>query len=767
MKQKTSAGRAYTLGIESRPFFQGDPFRYHIFIPLQGTYTYVGNTPEEDLTLEPYDVLIATSIQSDYLYSLDPSPLCLTFSLDGSLLGDDGPELRVGSHKVFSKQNRSRIVAIIAALAYQDFEHVEGQRQELLDEAVAFVHTILLEDENLVSWSQQNLEVARELYALLEREYRNDANLQDMLEGFHFSRTYASHKFRQVSGRSLLEVLRLKRIFAIGNSLHQYPAKELVTLGGFRNEKVMKEALRAVLGRSYKEIVALLRKQSLIQNPTETAIFQRFLTMRKYRDQAAYPEGWTSASDRDQHFEISLDADDGPFSNTWCQIADLRMARYTQWAPMERKIGEDLIRLGYKSMRIRIFLYDADTYLIDVGNGETMRMNRRQVEEIGRYFSLRLHMILCIDFFSKSILPRNEETLQLLLEKAREMISILAENDHNLDLHSMEFSVGELSRYSKNDEEKNFVLRFLEEVSVFYTPTPLSQERWGIHVDGVRKEDVAGAARFFERVVNRGLKVPTDIAVGIYGATPDREMDKLEGIIYTYSDVVCVAREVQKRLKRYGVHLHLAQVNLSYPVPEVPLYRRNPFFSTLCLQGYFQTMNLFESISFTSTSWEDRTRDLLPHSVEGFRHMSYFTFRALGRMRGRILLRKEGVLAVADGDDLHVMVYADMERSVACYEQSEPAHYQWQNVLTFLDRPGSYEVIHETVSPKYGNFYNFKRDLRYREFILGEEWEYIDSLTRPRMRIYRMEVEKDLVLPVDVHAFDVHIFHIKKEPYRP
>src|SRR5699024_6199746 len=126
---------------------------------------------------------------------------------------------------------------------------------------------------------------------------------------------------------------------------------------------------------------------------------------------------------------------------------------------------------------------------------------------------------------------------------------------------------------------------------------------------------------------------------------------------------------------------------------EVPLYRRNPLFSTLCLQGYLQTMNLFESISFTSTSWEDRTRDLLPHSAEGFRHMSYITLRALGRMRGRILLRKEGVFAVGDGDDLHVMVYADMERSVACYEQSEPAHCQWQSVLTFLDRPGSYEVI--------------------------------------------------------------------------
>lgn len=767
MKQKTSAGRAYTLSIESRPFLQGDPLRYSIFIPLQGTYTYVGNTPEEDVTLEPYDVLIGTSIQSAYLYSLDASPLCLMFSQDGALLGDDAHELRVGSHKVFSKQNRLRIMAMIAALAYQDFEHVEGQRQELLDEVVAFVHTILLENENLASWGHQNLEVARDLYALLDREYRNDVNLQDMLEGFHFSRTYASHKFRQVTGRSLLEVLRLKRIFAIGNSLHQYPAKELVSLGGFRNEKVMKEALRAVLGRSYKEIVSLLRKQNPIHNPAETTIFQHFLTMRNYRDQAAYPEGWISDSDRDQHFEISLDADDGPFNNTWCQISDLRMTRYTQWVPIERNIGEDLIRLGYKAMRIHLFLYDEDTYLIEVGNGEKLRMSRRQIEEIGRYFSLRQHMILCIDFFSKSTLPRNDETLELLLKKSREMIRLLAENDHNLDLHSMEFSVGEYSRYVGNEEEKDFVLRFLEEVSVFYTPTQLSEERWGVHVDGVRKEDVACFARFFDRVVRRGRKVPTDIAVGIYGAAPDQEMDHCEGMLYTYSDVVVAAKEVRKLFKRYGVHLHLAQVNLSYPVLEVPLYRRNPFFSTLCLQGYLQLMNLFESISFTSTSWDDRTTDLLPHSDEGFRHMGYFTLRALGGMRGRILLSKEGVLAVADGEDLYVMVYADMERSVAYYEQSESVISHWQNVLTFRDRPGSYEVIHETVSPKYGNFYNFKKDLRYREFIHGEEWEYIDSLTRPRLRTYRMEVEKDLVLPVDVHAFEVHIFHMKKEPYRP
>lgn len=765
----------YSIHLKNDKFIECNPLSFNVIIPLSGEFYYIGNRIEEyDLEnydlLKPFDVLLSTAINPDFLFTLDSDTLLLVLSIEKEFFYEYFKNRIVGYHKVTDDELRSQLNVFTGNLCAMDVDNGPSDYRKVLDKIIDIFNTIII-DTDLRSETENNISIAEQFYDVLRGPDTHEKNLKDIFEGYYYSRSYVSSKFKRITNINLVDYLRLRRVTLAYNSI-QKSTGEMTYLSGFRNEKIMKESLRLITGYSFKELRNLLKDSTLDNQFIKSPSFRLFLDYGNTVSAEQRPSSYGEDEDRSTFHEVKDYTPLRKMRPIWQNLGDFRLFRFEEnIAYSEAKVGY-FHSLKYNNYRLKLLYRNDGKFYLDLGNDSMIRVKLSTLGNMFRHFSKDSGFIISLDFLSL-----NYETFDDITKKGiKKIIYDIFEEKRVFDFFnifgretiqnlSIEFDLGDILNSSDiieaGDRATGLLRALVQKIqNVVYR----NQTDWGIHFNAVNLKNIAGVDEIMN-VLGGNHLIPDFLSLSIDEKDSASGIANVEHLLYTYERILeKVSKHASTLKERWGMKVYITRFILYFNMSQLDKSLWNSFFNTVVIEGFTQSMKQVDGVGCVTISSEGKDHDFSLFSAKGFPNMLYFTILLANQAKGDIIYNENGSIVIKNDDVYYILAYALAESSYFYVQKYELLNYTWKNSIKLRDIPGTYIMTHYSLDFYHGDYNSSLKNFQNPDFLTEEEWNYIDRITVPKMTTKKITTEDDIVIETEMRPFNVHFF--KLERYR-
>ncbi len=766
----------FTLELISERFVQCDTFSYNIMVPISGDFFYVGHDADSfDLdqytTIKPFDILLSTKLNPDFLFTTSNRPILLVLSISPHYFRAKVKSDHLGFHTVDDEGLRSSFHVLLAQLAKLKMNNKLEDGQRIVDKLVnVFYQTLVHEHVDHVS--QPNESLIYDAYKLLEEDEALSQNLQDIFEDFEFSRSYVSNRFKQITGFNLLDYQRLKRISIAINNI-EVPAAELCTEAGFRNEKMMKDALKLITKHSYKQLTHINKSTDLVDDPFESNSFQAFMRYARMFDAIKDVQGdpYVNLAENVEQRVTNYD-EIKPFNPIWRKLTDFRTLRLKTSLNMMEEIKRTIGKLGYEYCRFHVFYKNDGTIYLDTGAEELTQLDFNTAVSMFNYFSEKTNICIHLDLITlnyDSIKEWNENDLDDFIRNLfnnQRLISFI--NLYHMETSkgvSIELSVDDLLeevQYKKLTRKVvSYVEKFIKQVtSKILEPTT----RWGLSFSRVNYFNFDRLDYVMNAFEERELQ-PKFISLDIDERNENVRAAEIEELFAIYEDLVeRVSYKTAGFKKIWNIPIYMSNFAIYYNLDVFTDSEKNMLINTVVLEALVGSNYAFDGLtSVTFHYGDERIHDVSFFGKTGsFKTMLYHSFEMSLSMQGNIVFVDEGCMVVKHNNNYHVIVFSPTDKSYLYSHGKLKNTRAWTHTLVLPELTGTYKVTHYLLDQYHGNYHYILDDFTHDGFLTEEEWEYIDSISRPKMETYNYQAQKNVTIKTTLKPYDLHVYRLEK-----
>lgn len=772
---KKTSQQFFSVYLMNEKFIECDPMTFNVILPLVGDFYYIGNTVEnynlmEYTRLKGYDILLSTAASPDFLFTFDEDTLVLVLSIERDYFYSHFKNLQVGFTKVEDNEIRNDLAILVASMADMQGVPNDEDRLVILDQIVALMNDMLIQAE-LPPETENNIFIASQIYELLRRPDTHDKNLQDIFEGFYFSRSYVSSKFKKITELGLLDYLRLRRVSLAYNNIRKAPS-EITFLSGFRNEKIMKESLRLITGLSFKELYRRLESSSSDDDFLQSETFREFLHYAGslQRNRMSTSSESESESEDVVHILERYDLRER-FRPIWKNLGDFRLFRLSENLTSPDFVNTLLQDMDFDSYRMKVFYRSDNNYYLDLGNNSMLRLNALMLQNIFRGFARRAALIISIDMISLNVdkftdmRQRDfEEYFENIFEDQNIFSFFNVFDRDDMQNISIEYSLGNLILSDDLERAVNKAAKLLRGMTrrvrkvMFFEYIP-----WGIHLTDVNYDNLDKVHTVLQMLSEQEDLLPDFLSLDVDEKSSVSGSGNVEHLLYSYERLVQRVSEFAVKLKRqWNLKTYITQFILYFNYGTLERNMWNAFLNSVIIQGINQSIKSIDGLGCISVSNEDKQLDFTLFSERGFANMLYHTIHLLKPFRGNVIYNKGCTVVVRNGETYYVLVYSDTKRSYFCAQKNKFLNYSWKNTLEFRRFPGNYKISHYTLDYFHGDFHSVLRNFAGRDFLSGEEWNYVERVSVPKLETTHVHTEDHLIIETEMKPFDVHVYKIER-----
>lgn len=740
--------------------------------PFPGTTTIVGNKFEEyNLdnyeSLRPLDIVVSSNLCPDFLFTFDSNPLLLVMSIPYEHFYETFSNYKVGYVNVEEDRIRSLLHFYVGSLCYLDVEREDLDRNYLLQEVCSLINDLLVRTD-LPAFNDNTVEVVSKIYNLLTDDNTKERTLQEILDDFFFSRTYTSYKFKNVTGVNLVDYLRLKRTLTAFNNIMK-PLGEVIYLSGFRNEKILKDSLRLVTTKPYKQIRKMMTPEGEVEDPFT---FPPFLDFLSYAKSLQPPDSTRSFYSHNEDLNYIIDNYDTKTRSKaiWTAVADFRLFRHQGTIAFADRIREYILDLNYDSFRIPLLADREGNYYVDYGTKNLRSITLEEVRNLFVHFIGQKNIIISLDFFTlnyKSFEEITEEEIGEIVRHAFNKDGLLDFIDYfdkdYIKNMAIELSLGDILDSSNLEEKADLAMAFLKPFSEALKNHIMGRHvKKGLHFRKVCAENLKNVDAIYSRLNYANIDTEF-LSLDLDTAPSMLDINNVEHLLYSYKDVIERVGDLTLYLNRkWDVEIYVTHFLLNFNLDLLTEQNQNLFMNTFVIEGINKSSKAIDAISAISIEGEENYYDLELYNHLGFRTMYYYTMKLMNNARGSIIYNRNGCVVWKDDEDFFVLLYSGIQKSYVGLQDNQLLTESWKATIDFQNLKGSFKITKYVLDSFHGDYNYYLKGFDSSGFLTEEEWEYIDAKARPQMTTRRVQTSDNLYLETMMKPFDVQCFKIEQ-----
>lgn len=765
----------YSIYLKNSKFIECDPLSVNVIIPIVGEFYYLGNQFEEYelenyIKLGPLDPLVSTNLNPDFMFTYDSDSLVLVLSIPHEKFYKAHENYKVGNIKVTDDTDRTLLHYYVGSLAFLDIEHEDLDRGYLLSELIELLNDIIVKGD-IPTFNESNASVTKEIYDLITDNNTKEKTLQEILDGFSYSRTYTSYKFKHVTNLNLVDYLRLRRVCVAFNNIDQ-SINEVIYLSGFRNEKILKDALRLITTIPYKDIRKKLKSSEVMEDIFDSETFKNFLSYVKSLKLKTGDDGEVISHTEDVEYVIDDYEPKYELSKIWKNVADFRLYKHNQNIAFADKIKKYLRDLDFNTYRVQLLADLRGNYYADYGNGSIKRLTLPSIRNLFVHFAEESNIILGLDFFSLTYEHFSDvreedvdEIMPQLLER-EELLTFINHFDKSyIKNMSFEVSLHDILDAEDPDKAISIATKVLRPFAEHMRKHVMGKRiRKGIHLRNVTTDNIKKVDKLYAKLLENDV-APHFLSFDIRAVDSTTDVNNLDHLLFSYRETLNSLADTTMYLNRkWDISIYITHFLVGLDFSNLNQEHLDLFFNTFVIEGVNKGSRAIDGISAVSVLGKNKIYDIELYNRYGFKTITYYTMLLLNKIKGSVIYNRSGCTILKDEDDFYIVLYSGTERSFASLQNEAFLNYTWISTVRFRDLSGSFKVTRYTVDYSHGNYNYVMKDFDHGDYFNKEEWYYIETMSRPKMSTERIKSEDNLIIKTVMKPFDFNV--IKVEQFR-
>ncbi|MDO5713133.1 MAG: hypothetical protein Q4Q07_01760 [Tissierellia bacterium] len=763
----------YSIHLYNEKFIECDPLTFNLIIPLSGNYYYIGNQIEEyDLenydTVKPFDILLSTSMNPDFLFTLNDNTLLLVLSIKKSFFYEHFKNRMVGYHIVLDDKARAELNVLVGNLCSMEIDNVPTDFKVVLNHIVELFNSIIIRT-NINTETENNISIAEQFYTELQDPDTQQKNLKDIFEDFDYSRSYVSSKFKKITNINLVDYLRLRRVSSTFNNI-QKSSQEMTYLAGFRNEKIMKESLRLITGYSFKKLRQMMKDSPMDMEFIDSPSFQLYLdyTSTLLNDQSIVSTG--EKEERNTHHVVEKYESIQKFKPVWKNLADFRQFRFEENIAFSKNKLKYFNDLEYDNYRLKLLYRNDGKFFIDLGNESFFTLKQSTLVNILRHFAKDSGFIISVDFVTLNydsfddLIKKNGEEVLLDVFDERKFFDFFSIIDFKTMKNiSLEFSLGNIlhsSDVEKSTYDAAILLKKL--IQNLQKSVYKNHLNWGVQVSEVNLQNVIYLDKVLEGLRAQYL-LPSFLSLSVDEKDSESGNSNVDHLLYTYERIIEDLSKCTNTIREnWNIKVYITRFYLYFNLSLLDRKLWNSFFNTVVLEGFSQTLKAIDGVGCITIVSDGEKYDVSLFNRHGFVNMLYYTMLLSNDIKGDIIYNDNGSIVFKDGDIFYMLIYSVTETSYFYMQKYNMLNYSWKNSVVLKDLPGSYSITHKSLDYYHGDFNSTLANFYNPEFLSKESWNYIERATMPKLETLQITTKDDLCIETEMVPFSIHFYKIER-----